>query len=171
VSEEKKSAPPPDKAAELQREILAGREFSLSEAVARMAGRGLTKGASPITRERQAETLIEEYLLHNLKDGGSTLGTVLLRRVGQSELLLKHLDQPLAALSHYVQHVLGAEYLLANLVEEADVERGRMFGERPHFEKPGCRADADDPYTIASVRNTLSQLLVTLASDSAAPSS
>jgi hypothetical protein len=170
MSEEKESALPPDKAAELQREILAGREFSLSEAIARMAGGGLTKGASPITRQRQAETLIEEYLLHNLKDGGSTLGTVLLRQVGQSDRLLDNFDKPLSVLSQFVQHVLASEYLLANLVEEADVEWGRMFGERPHFEKPGGRADADDPYTIASVRSTLSQLLVTLASEGAATS-
>jgi hypothetical protein len=168
MGKEKKSALPPDKAAELQREILAGREFSLSDAIARMAGGGLTKGASPITRQRQAETLIEEYLLHNLKDGGSTMGTVLLRRVGQSALLLEHFDKPLEALSLYVQHVLASEYLLANLVEEADVEWGRMFGERPHFEKPGSSADCDDPYTIASVRNTLSQLLTTLPSEGAA---
>jgi hypothetical protein len=84
--------------------------------------------------------------------------------------LLDNFDKPLSVLSQFVQHVLASEYLLANVVEEADVEWGRMFGERPHFEKPGCRADSDDPYTIASIRNTLSQLLITLASEGATTS-
>lgn len=38
--------------AELQREIRAGRKFTLSEAIGRMAGPGAMKGVSPISRKK-----------------------------------------------------------------------------------------------------------------------
>jgi hypothetical protein len=34
-----------------------------------------------------------------------------------------------------------------------------MFGERPYFEKEGCPPNPDDPYTIESVRVSLSRLM------------
>jgi hypothetical protein len=70
---------------------------------------------------------------------------------------------PLAALAIVIQHILGSEYLLKELVREADVEWGRMSGERPYFEKEGCPPDPDDPYTTESVRLALSQLVEKLA--------
>ena len=48
------------------------------------------------------------------------------------------------------------DYLMRDLVREADVE-GQVFGERPHFERPGCQPDPDDPYTTESVRSALSR--------------
>jgi hypothetical protein len=155
--------PPSDKDAELQREIRADRKFSLSEAIGRMAGGGMMKGVSPVTPKQQAEGAIEEYLRRNLTDVGSVLGIVLLRRVEQSELLLSDYDQPLAVLASYIQRVLGSDYLLKDLVREADVEWGRAFGERPHFERTGCPPNPDDPYTPESVRTALSRLSDKLA--------
>ena len=155
--------PPSDADAELEREIRADRKFSLSEAIGRMAGPGMMKGVSPVTAQRQAEAAIEYSLSRNLTDAGGVLGGLLLRRVGQSELLLRDYDQPLAVLASYVQKVLGSDYLLRDLVREADAEWGRMFGERPHFERPGCLPDPDDPYTIESVRTALSRLIDKLA--------
>jgi hypothetical protein len=42
---------------------------------------------------------------------------------------------------------------------EADVEWGRVFGERPYFEKKGCPPNPDDLYTTESVRTSLLQLI------------
>ena len=84
---------------------------------------------------------------------------VLLRQVGQSELLLDNLDLPLVVLADHVRRVLGSEHLLKELVREADVEWGRVFGERPHFEQEGRPPHSDDPYTAESVRIALSQLV------------
>jgi len=36
--------------------------------------------------------------------------------------------------------------------------RSRIFGERPYFEKAEAPAHPDDPYTLASVRDTLTRL-------------
>ena len=87
----------------------------------------------------------------------------MLRRVKQSELLLNNLDQPLVVLAGCVQQILDSEYLLQEIVRESDVEWGRVYGERPFFEKEGCPPHQDDPYTIESVRQSLSQLLEKLA--------
>src|SRR3954462_1900279 len=67
--------------AELEREIRKERPFSLWEAMGRMAGPGGMKGASPVTRERQVELEIGDYLRANLSNAESALQCVLLRRV------------------------------------------------------------------------------------------
>lgn len=156
---EKHDTPPSDKDAELEREIRADRKFSLSEAIGRLAGPGMMKGVSPVTRKRQAEAAIEDFLRPNLTDAGGVLVPVLLRGVVQSDLLLGDYDQPLAVLASYLRQILGSDYLMRELVREADVEWGRVFGERPMFEQPGCLPHPDDPYTTESVRTALAQLI------------
>lgn len=149
--------------AELEREIRKERKFSLEEAIGRMAGPGAMKGESPIGRLQQAGDEIENWLRLHLADAGGALETVLLRGVRESELLLKNFNQPLAVLANYCQNTLDSVYRLQELVRDADIEWGRIFGERPYFEKAGAVAHADDPYTIESVRNTLSGLIKQLA--------
>jgi hypothetical protein len=145
--------------ADLEREIRDGRKFTLAEAIGRLAGPGAMKGASPATRKQQAEAAIETFLERHLVSPGGALSTVLLRQIKGSELLLTNLDQPLAALISYVQGILASEHLLQEFVRVCDVEWGRVYGERPFFEKSGSPPHEDDPYTLASVRTTLSQLL------------
>jgi hypothetical protein len=148
--------------AELEREIRQGREFTLADAIGRMAGPGAMKGASPVTRLQQAVAEIQEYLDRHLVDSARVLSGVLLRQVRDSELLLKSVEQPLVALAGYVQHVLGCEYALRELVREADVEWGRVFDERPYFEGDSCPPAPADPYTRESVRAALIQLMAEL---------
>jgi hypothetical protein len=145
--------------AELEREIRRERKFSLADAIGRMAGPGMMKGVSPVTRQQQAELEIEGLLDRHLVESAGGLSAVILRQVKASDLLLNNLDQPRVALASYVRRVLDSEYLLKELVREADVEWGQVLGERPHFEKEGCPPHPDDPYTIESVRTSLSQLI------------
>jgi hypothetical protein len=144
--------------AELERQIRADRKFTLADAIGRLAGPGAMKGASPVDRRRQAAAEIQAYLHQHMADGAGALSGVLLRQVMESELLLKNLDEPLVVLAGYVRQVLGSECELKELVREADVEWGRMLGERPCFEKDGCPPAPDDPYTFESVRAVLRQL-------------
>ena len=145
--------------AELQREILKGRKFTLEEAIGRMAGPGAMKGVSPVARLQQAETEIETWLRYHLPDPDGALQVVLQRQIKESELLLDNYDQPLIVLARYCQRVLGSEYLLKELVRTADVEWGRVLGERPHFDKEGAPCDPNDPYTVDSVRIALSGIV------------
>ena len=123
--------------AELEREIREGRKFTLEEAVARMVGPGGMKGTSPITRMQQARAEIRTWLRSHLADAGGALEVVLHRRVMESELLLNNLDQPLVVLASYCQRVFGSDFHLKELVRDADIEWGRVMGERPYFEREG----------------------------------
>jgi hypothetical protein len=88
---------------------------------------------------------------------------VLHRNVKGSELLLHNFDQPLVVLAGYCQRILDSDYLLKELVRDADAEWGRVMGERPFFEVEGTPPQPDDPYTVESVRNALTGLLKQLA--------
>lgn len=145
--------------AELEREILKGRKFTLEEAIARLVGPGGMKGTSPVARLQQAEVEIETWLRLHLADAGGALGVVLHREVKGSELLLNNFEQPLVVLASYCQQVLASDYLLKELVRNADVEWGRIMDERPYFEKSGSPSHPEDPYTVDSVRSALSAVL------------
>ena len=149
--------------AELEREILKERKFTLAEAIGRLAGPGAMKGESPIPRMQQAEVEIESWLRSHLADGPGILQSVLHRQVKGSDVLLNNFDQPLIVLASYCKRVLDSDYLLEELVRECDVEWGRTMDERPYFERPGSPNHPDDPYTIRSVRDALTRLLEQLA--------
>jgi len=152
-------APTSEADRKLESEIRKGRKFSLSEAIGRMAGPGAMKGVSPISRKQQSASVIEIYLNHHLRDSGGALRSVLITRVKESDLLLQGYEQPLVVLAAYVQRVLDSEFRLHELVREADVEWGRVFGERPHFEREGHTPHPDDPYTFESIRRMLKVLV------------
>jgi hypothetical protein len=144
---------------ELEREIRKGREFTLTEAIGRMAGKGAMKGESPIPREEQAAAEIENWLGQHLSAANAELQTVLLRRIKESAILLHDYEHPLSVLAACCRKVLDSDYLLKDIVRETDVEWGRVNGEKPHFEREGVPPDPDDPYTWESVRKALAQLI------------
>lgn len=145
---------------ELEREIREHRKFSLAEAIGRMGGGDLMKGASPVTRERQAELLLERFLESHLRDSEGALHRVLLRRaVASEEMLEDSYDRPLLAPAKYCQRLLDSETGLQSFVRAVDAEWGRMYLERPRFERPGQPPADDDPYTHDSVATKLRRLL------------
>lgn len=150
---------------QLEREIRQGRKFTAGEAMARLAGPGAMKGASPVSPVQQAEAEIATWLASNLIDAGGVLKLVLHRQLRGSRPLLDNLDQPLVALASCCRRILLSENLLKELVREADVEWGRAMDERPHFDRDGTPAHPDDPYTTESVRGALTQMLELLPGD------
>jgi hypothetical protein len=149
--------------AQLEREIRKGRKFTVAEAIGRMAGPGAMKGTSPITRMQQAAAEIENWLRYHMPAGAGELEVVLLRQIKGSEILLQGFEQPLSVLAAFCQQVLDSDYLLKELVREADVEWGQLLSERPYFETEGAPAHPNDPYTIESVRKALAGLIGQLA--------
>jgi hypothetical protein len=145
--------------ASLERDVLERREFTLEEAIARMAGPGAMKGESPVARLEQARFEIEAWLASHLVDSGGGLRTALRRYVQDSDLVFANYDRPLEMMACCCQRLLASDYLLEELVRNADAEWGRAMGERPHFQRQGAPCDPDDPYTIASVSLILKQLL------------
>ena len=153
-----------DRDEEIERETRRTRKFSLNEAIGRLAGGDFMKGGSPVTRKRQAELEIDEYLRRHLADAGGVLRSVLSRHLG-GRLLESDYDQPFAALAECLRSILTSEHLLEALVRETDAEWGRVHEERPYFHVPGRLPHRDDPYTIESVRQALFQLSERLASE------
>jgi hypothetical protein len=164
-----KNADQDDADAALEREIREGRKFTLEEAIGRMVGPGGMKGESPVARMRQAEIEIESWLGQRLVDSGGGLKLALNRRVKASEQLLNGYDQPLVVLADFCRHVCDSEYLLAELVREADIEWARSMDERPYLNKAGAPHHPDDPYTAESVRWKLSDLQKQLSRDGQRP--
>lgn len=154
---------PSEADAALEREIRAGRKFTLEEAIGRLAGPGAMKGESPVSRLQQADLEIASWLRSHLADAAGALEVVLHRNVKECELMLNNLDSPLIVLARYCERVLDSDYLLAELVRNADIEWGRTMGERPYFEREGSPLHPNDPYTIESVRNSLLGALKQLA--------
>lgn len=145
--------------ADLEREIRAERKFSLAGAIGRLGGGNLLKGASPVTRLRQAELEIKLFLEEHLADAEGALRVVLKRQVRDSDILLAAgYEHPLGALAQITERILSSEESLQSFVHEVDAEWGRMYLERPQFEEPGRPAAQTDPYTFASVRGQLSGL-------------
>ena len=156
---ETKQPPGSDAAADVEREIRRGRTFSLSDAIGRLGGGDMLKGASPVPPLEQTEAAIANYLRAHLDDPGGVLAQVVMRQVRTSAGLTENFDQPAVVLAGYVNQTLNSETILKDLVREADAEWGRTLGERPHFEREGRPPDPNDPYTLASVRRALTQLL------------
>ena len=85
---------------------------------------------------------------------------MLQRRVRESgDLLATRWERPLAALARITEQILTSEEQLAGFVRDVDAEWGRLYSERPHFQRPGEAPHRDDPYTFRSVRVALSGLL------------
>ena len=152
-----------DKESEIEREIRQARKFNPQEALAKMAGPGAMKGASPVSPVRQAEVEIGAWLKTHVADTPGALQLLLHRNAKGSPLLLENLDRPLVALRGLCQEILDSDYRLAELVREADVEWGRAVDERPHFDREGSPTHQDDPYTIDGVRQALAEIVRKLA--------
>lgn len=164
---EKKAPISDQELADLEREIRSERKFSLAAAIGQLGGGNLLKGASPVTRKQQAELEIKLFLEEHLADAEGALGVVLKRRVRDSETLLAAgYKQPLSALVQVTERILSSEERLQSFVNRVDAEWGRIYLERPHFQKAGQPPDRTDPYTFASVRFQLSRLLDELRSTS-----
>ena len=153
----------PDSDERIEQEIRQGRKFTSAEALSRLAGPGAMKGASPVSRVQQAQTEIGNWLGTNVTDVGGALKAVVHRQVSGSKPLLENPDQPLAALRTYCETVLDTDFRLSELAREADVEWGRRMDERPYFERDGATPHPDDPYTVATVRKTLADVLERLS--------
>ncbi len=156
-TEDRRNPTPEDR--DIEREIRSQRRFSLAEAIGRESGEHL-KGASPVTRKRQAEFEIELYLEQYLRDPEGALRVVLLRRASASEsLLAPGFYDPLAVLARVAGRILDSETRLQRFVRAVDAEWGRIYSERPYFEREGAPPHREDPYTVRSVREALRHLL------------
>ena len=102
----------------IQREILAGRKFSLAEAIGREGGDFL-KGGSPVPKLVQATTEINTFIAINLQDSSGALQAVLQTWISTDEAgVSKNLDSPLTALKQMLDNIIDNSELLYELVRQ-----------------------------------------------------
>jgi len=143
----------------IERDARSHHEFTLADAVGQVASDGFLKGASPVPRLRQIEMELVEYVNTHLLDSPGALKDALRVEIERnSSVLAKHLDAPLEGLSQILKGILRSDERLTLFVEEVDATWGRIYQERPVFERPGEPPDPDDPYTIEVVRKKLESL-------------
>lgn len=148
-----------DEARRIEREIRSRRKADLAAALAGRDGGGHLKGASPTPVLQRAVMEIEQWLDANLRDHEGALASVILRRLtAQPESLAEGLGAPAVTVGAWLDRILAQPAAVGDLVREADMEWGRLYDERPRFEKPGEAPHPDDPYTVDGVN----ALLVTL---------
>ncbi|CCQ58634.1 MULTISPECIES: hypothetical protein [Crocosphaera] len=146
----------------IQREILAGRKFSLAEAIGREGGDFL-KGESPVPKLVQATTEINTFIAINLQDSSGALQAVLQTWISTDEAgVSKNLDSPLTALKQMLDNIIDNSELLYELVRQVDFQWEKMYDERPYFQSPGQPPHPDDEYTHESVEEKLKSLLTKL---------
>lgn len=137
-------------------------------------------GGSPVPPLEQLRTAAITLLHESLSDTNSALLQVLEQDLKLEEALLGPLTAHLAdwspdLLRRHLFTVLGTvaarplknDEALADFTRRVDAQWGQLMQERPHFDHPGVE-DPDDPYTQASVRESLTGL-VALAGKSGAP--
>lgn len=158
--------PEPDRSTDadqaMEREIRQGRKFSLADVIGR-EGSDFLKGESPVPKLLQVKNELRGFVNMHLSDSSGALQATLLDLIqSDDEVCSRHFDRPLLALVELLQPLLAHEVYLRELVRQVDMRWGQIYGERPHFERPGHPPHPDDEYTIASVRSQL-QALLTIA--------
>ncbi|MBD2428335.1 hypothetical protein [Phormidium sp. FACHB-1136] len=149
--------------ADLQQDIRRGRPFSLADVIGQEAG-GFMKGESPVPKLVQVQAEAVQCLKANLDDLEGALQQVLIRWLEDDSVRLsRHLDNPTGAVQDLLETVLASPETLYDLVHQTDVLWGRLYDERPHFQKPGQAPHPDDEYTHESVRVALEDCLQRLA--------
>ena len=144
---------------EIQREILAQQKFSMASAISR-AGSGLMKGESPISQQEQAIIELTQWIDQQASDPSGALKSILQRQVRVAQpLVVNHLQHPRKALQEVIETILSNDYALKEFVRQVDVRWGKLYQERPKFQRAGQTPDPEDEYTHESVRQDLTLLL------------
>jgi hypothetical protein len=150
---------------EIETEVQSQQKFSVAGAIGR-AGKGILKGASPVSQQDQAIKLLESWVDQNSSDPSGALKSLLRQKIRSSRSIVEqHRERPKEALVIVIQEILSTEFLLREFVRQVDVKWGELFQERPYFQKEGQEPHPNDEYTFDSVRVELNQMLSKLQKD------
>ncbi|MEM1251053.1 MAG: hypothetical protein AAGI69_01375 [Cyanobacteria bacterium P01_H01_bin.21] len=153
--------PPSEKSlpSDLQREIKAGRKFSLSEAIGREGGSFLKGSQEMVPRPLRALAAINHLIDQHLNDPNGALQPCLKRWVKTDMRVGKYLDEPQVALELIATDIVQQPQVLYEFTRQVAVEWGQMNGERPHFQKPGAAPHPDAAYSHSGIQTILTELL------------
>lgn len=144
---------------DLQRDIRAGRKFSLSEAIGREGGSFLKGSQAMVPRPLRALAAINRFIERHLDDTNGALQLCLKRWIKTDVRVGKYLDEPLLALRAMVIDIVQQPQVLYEFARQVAVEWGQMNGERPHFQKPGAEPHPEAVYSHQQIQEMLAVLL------------
>ncbi len=153
---------PPD----LQREIRAGRKFSLGEAIGREGGSFLKGSQAMVPRPLRALAAINGLIDQHLNDREGALQLCLKRWVKTDARIGQYLDAPPVALQMIVQDITQQPQILYEFARQVAVEWGQLNGERPYFQQPGTAPHPEAPYCHETIREILAGLLARVSPSS-----
>lgn len=157
LSEQSQTRDRQDSDADLQRQILLGRRFSLADAIGREGG-DFMKGVSPVPPLMQAIAAINLFISKYLPDASGALHAILYVWVKSEEgRVSRHIDVPLEALREIIESILSSSHGFYEFVRRVDCKWGEMNDERPYFQRPGQKPHPDDEYTHDSVHRQLTE--------------
>ena len=143
----------------IEKEIRQKQVFSVAGAISQ-AGKGLMKGASPVSEADQVDMALREWLNRHASDPSGILKEILLRKVRAAAYSIPiDLHKPHRLLRSVIEKILANEFRMQEFVRQIDVRWAEVYQERPHFERAGQAPDPEDEYTHASVRQTLTLLV------------
>lgn len=145
----------------IEQEIRQGRKFSIADAIGKEGGNFL-KGESPVPKLLQVKNELIIFVRQHVHDPSGALQATLQDLIQTDDVVCsRNFANPLNALSDLLQPLITREGLLHDFVRQVDMRWGKMYGERPYFERPGHPPHPEDEYTYASVRTQLIELLAT----------
>ncbi len=148
----------PDSQKEIQREIRAGRQFSIAEAIAREGG-SFMKGESTIPRPLRAIAEIKQFLGTHLNEPAGALCTTLHSWASGDIRLSRQLDTPLIALAQIITSILAEPTTFEEFARQVAIAHSQITGDRPQFQQPGQPPDPAAAHTHQSIQTELSALL------------
>ena len=148
---------------ELEREVRAGRKFSLGEAIGREGGSFLKGSQEMVPRPLRALAIINGFIDQHLSDPHGALQPCLKRWIKTDMRVGQYLDTPLVALHRVLIEIIQQPETLYEFARQVAVESGNLNGERPYFQKPGTAAPTDAAYSHKSIQESLTGLLAQLS--------
>jgi hypothetical protein len=144
----------------IELEIRQGRKFSIADAIGKEGG-SFMKGESPVPKLLQVKNELIGFVGYHLQDPAGALHAVLRDLIQSDDIVCsRNFETPLVGLIELLQPLLSQKVLLYEFVRQVDMRWGQIYGERPHFQRPGHPPHPDDEYTHESVHHQLNELLL-----------
>ncbi|NJL87964.1 MAG: hypothetical protein HC886_21480 [Leptolyngbyaceae cyanobacterium SM1_1_3] len=151
----------PEELRDLQREILAGRPFSLAEAIGREGGNFL-KGECLVPKPLRAIAEINLFIDQHLCDQLGALQQVLQAWVKTDICISQHFEAPLEALEKILASILESPYTFNEFSRQVNAQWGKLYDEIPHFQLLGQPPHPETAYPHALLRQRLAELQAAL---------
>lgn len=142
---------------QVQKEIRAGRKFSIAEAIGR-EGSSFMKGESAIPRPLRAANEIKQFITAHSRGSAGVLADELYLWTTADIRVSRQLDTPLVALAQVVESLLNEPTIFYEFARQVAIAEARLTGDRPYFQQPNQSPHPEATYTHDSIRQYLESI-------------